>query len=72
MEQSKAKMDIRELPKGVKLNSLSKYVTFIKITINITIIWTKNSLIIVEKCEIGYYPLFIYDRKNRSLVDITS
>ena len=44
MEQSKAKMDIRELPKGVEKNYLSKNVTFIKITINITIICAKISL----------------------------
>ena len=35
MEQSKAKLDIRELPKGVELNYLSIRVTFIKITIHI-------------------------------------
>ena len=44
MEQSKAKMDIRELLKGVELNSLSKYVTFIKITMHIIIICAKISL----------------------------
>ena len=44
MEQSKAKMDIRELLKGVELNYLSKYVTFIKITIYITIICAKIRL----------------------------
>ena len=33
MEQSKAKLDIRELPKGVELNSLPIHVTFIKIII---------------------------------------
>ena len=44
MEQSNAKLDIRELPKSVELNYLSKYVTFFKITINITIICAKISL----------------------------
>ena len=44
MEQSKAKMDIRELPKGVELNSLSIHVTFIKITIHIISICGKISL----------------------------
>ena len=41
MEQSKAKLDIRELPKGVELNSLSIHVTFIKMTIHIIIICPK-------------------------------
>ena len=44
MEQSNAKLDIRELPKGVELNSLSKHVTFIKITIHTMIICAKISL----------------------------
>ena len=35
MEQSNAKLDIRELLKGVELNSLSIHVTFIKMTIHI-------------------------------------
>ena len=34
MEHCKAKLDIRELLKGVELNSLSIHVTFIKITIH--------------------------------------
>ena len=44
MEQSKAKLEIRELPKGVELNSLSINLTFIKITIHIMIICAKISL----------------------------
>ena len=44
MEQSKAKMDIGELLKGLESNSLSIHVTFIKITINTTIICAKISL----------------------------
>ena len=39
MEQSKAKLDIRELPKGVELNSLS-----IHVAIHIMIICAKISL----------------------------
>ena len=38
MEERKAKLDIRQLPKGVELKSLSIHVTFIKITIHIYII----------------------------------
>ena len=38
------KLDIRELPKGVELNSLSIRVTFIKVTILIIIICAKISL----------------------------
>ena len=44
MEQSKAKLDIKKLPKGVELNSLSIDVNFIKITIHIMIICVKISL----------------------------
>ena len=48
MEQSNAKLNIRELLKGVDLNSLSIHVTFIKITIHITIICGKISL---KRCQ---------------------
>ena len=41
MEQCNAKLNIRELLKGVEFNSLSIHVTFIKITIQITIICAK-------------------------------
>ena len=44
MEQSNAKLDIRQLLKGVEFNSLSIHVTFIKITIHITIICAKIRL----------------------------
>ena len=44
MEQFKAQLDIRELPEGIELNSLSIHVTFIKITIHIVIICAKISL----------------------------
>ena len=44
MEQSNAKLDIRQLLKGVEFNLLSIHVTFIKITIHITIICAKISL----------------------------
>ena len=44
MEQSNAKLDIRKLPKGLELSSLSIHVTFIKITIHIMIICAKISL----------------------------
>ena len=43
MEQGNAQLDIRELLKGVELNSLSIHVTFIKITIHIIIICAKIS-----------------------------
>ena len=44
MEQSNAKLNIRELLKGVELNSLSIHVAFIKATIHIMIICAKISL----------------------------
>ena len=44
MEQSNAKLNIRELLKGVEFNSLSIHITFIKITIHIIIICAKISL----------------------------
>ena len=44
MGKSNAKWNIRELLKGVESNSISIHVTFIKITISITIISAKNSL----------------------------
>ena len=48
MEQSKAKRNIRELPKGVEINSLSIIVTFIKIAIHITIICAKMRLKVLK------------------------
>ena len=45
MEQSRAKLNIRELLKGVEFNSLSIHVIFIKITIHITITCAKISLL---------------------------
>ena len=50
MEQSKAKLDIRELPKGVELNSLSIHVTFIKIIIHIYIIKTQLLCVCLFVC----------------------